>query len=59
MSALIAREQEYFSLMALTLPSTDSQREFSSRSGAAGYVTEEIWKKAGKSLKKSSSEIFV
>uniref|UniRef100_A0A8D2LS16 CBFA2/RUNX1 partner transcriptional co-repressor 2 n=1 Tax=Varanus komodoensis TaxID=61221 RepID=A0A8D2LS16_VARKO len=26
--------------------SSDSQREFSSRSGAAGYVTEEIWKKA-------------
>ncbi|XP_033009170.1 protein CBFA2T2 isoform X4 [Lacerta agilis] len=25
---------------------SDSQREFSSRSGAAGYVTEEIWKKA-------------
>ncbi|XP_053102017.1 protein CBFA2T2 isoform X2 [Hemicordylus capensis] len=26
--------------------SSDPQREFSSRSGAAGYVTEEIWKKA-------------
>ncbi|KAJ6661027.1 hypothetical protein lerEdw1_016828 [Lerista edwardsae] len=26
--------------------SSDSQREFSSRSGTAGYVTEEIWKKA-------------
>ncbi|XP_077785330.1 protein CBFA2T2 isoform X2 [Podarcis muralis] len=25
---------------------SDSQREFSGRSGAAGYVTEEIWKKA-------------
>lgn len=33
----------------MSLIPTDSLREFSSRSGT-GYVTEEIWKKAGKCL---------